>query len=278
VNKNKRFLTMLRESYEVLKFLAKPARPLALPLLRNQTVLNFPIHAFHSYLLNALEFEQLKRMAKSLSVTLNDFLLRDLFVALDQWNCRFNPLKRGQSIRICVPVSLHQLQDQKIPVCNALSYVFLERKSNSVKDSSALLQGIHREMKYYKDSELRLSFLKILTLLGGVKKLLAAGIRFRKCYSSVVFSNWGEFWNGIPIFRKNGQMDGMNLRLDHLEVLSPFRPKTYASFAAISCLGKLVISLHYDSKNFSSDDSKLLLSMYIDQIKKSLADNQILTA
>lgn len=84
------------------------------------------------------------------------------------------------------------------------------------------------------------------------------------CIATAVLSNLGNpvrhFHQGLPSV--NGRVKDGNVVLTRITGAPPVRPKTHAVFMVIEYAG--------DPKLFYSDDSKQLLELYIDLLKKTV--------
>src|SRR5262249_9224476 len=115
----------LAESWNIL--VHRPS-PLSLPrtISAGCSADHFP--GFVSMSLDRSEHQRLRNAAGEKGATLNDLLLRDLFLALDDWN-QTQGFRRARPLRIMMPTDLRESEDCEMPAANLTSYAFLNRNA-----------------------------------------------------------------------------------------------------------------------------------------------------
>ena len=96
--------------------------------------------------LEAGELQRLTEMAAVRGVTLNDWLLRDFFLAVNDFRRRHEITAPGEWIRVSVPINLRAPGDGRMPAANLVSMVFLDRNPRQIADPARLLDSVHNEM------------------------------------------------------------------------------------------------------------------------------------
>ena len=87
-----------------------------------------------------------RRISQRLGVTLNDLLVRDLFLALAEWRSRQNIDNDGHWLRMVIPMNLRTAGDRLLPAANVVGNAFLDRRGPDFADADRLLRSIHKEM------------------------------------------------------------------------------------------------------------------------------------
>jgi len=206
----------------------------------------FPASSVHTF--SVPETEKLRRATKQIGCTVNDLLLRDLFLALHEWMSQQDPHNKAGWLRIMIPVNLR----------------------SPVSSPGRLMSILRMEMKVCKRWRLGLSMVHVLGLArrfrGGLQRLLPAD----RCVATSVLSNLGDLADETVLPRRDGRIVAANMTLERVELLPPLRPMTQASFGAVSYAGRLTVSLVYDPHHFSRQDGRQLLGGFVRRIQSSL--------
>ncbi|MDR1923082.1 MAG: condensation domain-containing protein [Planctomycetaceae bacterium] len=210
--------------------------------------------------------------AKKNNVTVNDVLLRDLFLALngcrEEWGCS----KSSAWIRLSMPMSLRTNFHKQIPASNNVTMVFLDRRRGDCFDAGGLLRGIARETRWIKRAEQKhvlILSLNICNFLpGGIDRML----RMRECRATAVLSNLGRVFDSLPFAKMpDGRLIVGKATLEEVDATPPIRFGTIISTSALTYAGKLRLIQRYDAKNINQQDAEKLLQTYI----KNITNNSI---
>ena len=122
--------------------------------------------------------------------SLNDLLLRDMFLAVNEWNKQAG-VKPGW-LRVLMPTNLRLPRDEHMPAANMVSLSFITRHSRECRQPRELLDGIRCETDSIKRIRRGLYFIRVIevaqAMCGRMPKLLVG----RRCRASVVLSNLGD--------------------------------------------------------------------------------------
>ena len=216
------------------------------------------------------ETREISAAAKRLQVTMNTLLIRDLFVTLGVWRKRQAIGTEQDRLRLFIPVNLRGSADKHMPMSNAISMVFLDRRVRGSAYPDLLLKGIHEQMWMIKRFQLQYTY--ILSI--GVARLLPGAIsrmaRVDKCYATSYFSNLGVVLEQTPLPRRKGRIVSGNVVLESVDVASILRPHTNVGFVAYIYGGRLRIAMHYDSRVIPAEQSGELLNIFTQQIRQSI--------
>jgi hypothetical protein len=202
-------------------------------------------------------------------VTLNDLLLRDLFVTLAEWN-RSTP-EAGRPIRILVPTNLRAEEDCRMPAANVLSFAFLVRRATEIADQHRLLTGIRDETKLIKRWRLGLYFVGGLAIASRWPSLLRWFLNRRWPFATAVFSNLGNIFSQTPLPRDQGKLVSGGLMMDQVGGVPPLRRDTRLGIVVATYAGQLCVFLRCDPRWFSGDMQRQLLAAYARRIAKTIA-------
>lgn len=157
-------------------------------LLRNQALPNrwfvegrdarYRVHLTSSLpfpLLRAEDLLRLRRHAKQTGSTLNDLLLRDLFLSFRDWMQATDSQRQGSTLRIGIPQNLRQDADNAMPAANRMGMVFLDRDFRLPVNPKDLLDGIRRETAQIKRWSLGLGMVSVVNWSGRVRGGVAPG-------------------------------------------------------------------------------------------------------
>jgi hypothetical protein len=216
------------------------------------------------------ETQRIITASKSMGITVNDLLTRDLFLALGAW-CEKNGIGREDDwLRLFIPMNLRSPADGNMPMANSMSLVFIDRRRNDLADPSILLKSIHNEMQFIKDNQLKYTFILSLGLLRIIPGALRRATSSDKCIASCCFSNIGPALNNVPLPGKDGYIQAGNVVLESVDFVIPLRPNMNAAFVAHTYGNRLNIMMHFDPRAIARDQAGDLMNTYIMQIRQTI--------
>ena len=232
-----------------------------------------------NYTFNTASIAALKKTALAWSATLNDLLIRDLFLTLDRFN------KSGytsRKLRICMPVNLRPMLSESLPVANIMGMCGIDRSGLELDDPYQLMTTIAAETRKIKSERLALAINFIPALLSHLPFVLTAAMKrpgYWKCVATAVLSNLGYTFK-TDKFRRNqsGQTVVDNLTLLRLELLPPVKIATNIAIGVVTYNGEMTLSLHYDRTVLSTSDANTILADYVTELSRSImltADSDI---
>lgn len=209
----------------------------------------------------------LRRAASAQGVSVNDLLIRDLFVTLMRWNmeCGNDPGRRN--LRILMPQNLRNRGDRALPATNLVGFAFVTRRNQLCHRPQQLLQSIGEETTAVRQGQLSRYF------LGGLAAIESVGflprlLRSSVCLSTAVLTNLGDpqrrFITRFP--RVSGGLAIGNLVFERVEGVPPLRPGTRAAFCIFKDRRSLSMSVKCDPHSFSVANTRRLIGMYHEQL------------
>jgi len=220
--------------------------------------------------LDVEEVRKLSAAAADAKVTVNDWLVRDFFVAIDDFRARHATTTCGEWIRIAVPMDLRHEAGNRMPAANVVSMVFLDRTPKHIGDPAGLLRSIHAEMDSIRRRRLGLIF---IVALWGVRLLpggLAKWVNRNCCETTCVLSNLGRVMAASPLPRCNERIVAGNVVLDGVDFFAPVRSGTAVSMALVYYAGGLRLCMQYDSRRITEAQADDLMATYLRKIRTSL--------
>lgn len=210
----------------------------------------------------------LRQFATSVGATVNDLLMRDLFLTLRDWNAARNPASDARNLRIMMPQNLRTRHDIRTPAANIMSVSFLTRKAKMCDTPDLLLRSLQEETEAVKKGQLS------IYTLGALKSLQSSGLqqsvlKRETCLSTAVLTNVGNPSRRLTAHfpKSSDRMTAGNLSYDGIGGVPPLRPLTRAVFTALPGDDSIDICLKCDPKTFSASDTKALLTAYLEQLR-----------
>ena len=231
---------------------------------------DFPASKVHHF--SAAETKNLLASARAAGATLNDLLVRDLFLALGQFRADRRLARRAEWFRIPTPINLSTRPDRNLPATNVVGMVFLDRRPVDFSDPVELLTGLARQMSEIKAKRLGLIFplsVRIACALPGAIPRMRRAAANPTCHGTAVLSNLGRTVFGAPLPTCDRKVLAGQMVLERIEFLPPVRPQTFAAFGAITYADRLHVALHFDSRSLSSADAQELLGRFVSKMLTS---------
>lgn len=246
--------------------LQKPA-PLSLPAAQpNEAAAAAPFLSFATHALDPALVRRLRAKAGSLNMTMNDLLLRDMFLALAEWNQRQG--QRGNPwLRINMPASMRERDDQALPAANLLGFSFLTHRASECADAERLLARIHEETEAIKNWRLGWYFLGGLAAASGLPGVVPWFLRRNRSFATVVLSNLGRVLNRAPLPREGRKLVCGDVVLQRVTGVPPVRHLTRASMAVVTYAEETTFNLRCDPRLFSVEQTRQLLAGYVARLE-----------
>lgn len=198
--------------------------------------------------LTARQSSALLQTAKRQRVTVNDLVIRDMFLALQVVIERHWPDRKRAHKRIMVPTNLRAIDDHLLPATNVVAMINLDRRPQRWTDPNRFLRVLHWELAVVKKLRLGVIFVQILHTLQALFGSLQRFLPRDRCQASCVVSNLGPVFAGIA--------PGL---VRAVEFYPPIRPLTAVAFGVLTHNSCTTISLHYDASALTADQADELL-------------------
>ena len=221
------------------------------------------------------ETKALIQAASRLQATVNDLLLRDIFLTLRQWNAEQSPESRDGWLRIASPFKLKTRDDARMSAANGVGYNFITRRESECVEGADFLQGIVRENDPATRYRRGTSFLRGFRLMEHIPGAIPLFMGTKRCFATTVLSNLGNLgrYFGTIFPCESGKIVAGNLVLEDVYGTPPVRPNTHAAFAVGTYGGRLWISVRRDPKALTADGVRHLLGMYVNRLTSASAIN-----
>lgn len=267
-----RFFKDVQRAFNYFKFLAQP---LAYPRAQTgELTRRADLFASERYVFSAEAMNNIRHVARSIQVTVNDVLLYELFHTLSIWNKSLGRIRN--KIRVALATSLRTEQDARQSCLNIVSMVFLHKSHKDVS-SKNLLTGIVAETRDVKKNRMGITLPRFMGWCGRIPLAIKIFMDLPYCSATAVLTNLGATLSTSSLVDESGKLTVGTLRLEGYELLPPVRPRTSASFAINYYAGQLSVSLRFDSTRLTRDTAKSLLERYCQRLKK-VAETKSLTS
>ncbi len=243
-----RLRSFVREAFIVLR---QRPKPLIAPSA-DQEKLNYG--ELLTFELNREEFASYRRQATHQQVSVNDYLMMQLFATLADWQKKHGAGSQDNSwLRVTMPVSHHHRVPRTLPSCNRINFAFLTRQISAIANRSALLAGIAKETQLIREFELADHFAATLQMAGRIPGLMRRFTSEKKCFSTAIFSNMGDIvrHSRVRIPREDGRVVAGGLRMERLIAAPPLQANTRLAVCALVYAGSLYLTFRFDGRYFS---------------------------
>lgn len=275
------FYNIPRGIYRSIRFLFFPIQEVAVPgPIQMDSKETVSIPSYHSFSFSREETRNLIRVAASQSATLNDLLLRDLFLTLRDWNLKHHSHTQEGYLRVMQPINLRTSSDKSGIAKNDFSMVAIDVRPKYFASRQLLLKQIQKITKRIKGLDKFIVLLpKVIGQVGRIKGGLSFMSKEERLFASTLFSF-------IPVdsllaFSDTPQVEGKicfgNLKMESLVGFPPLRKTNPAVFGATLYAKKLTVVIHFDPKAYHSSQAKELLEGYISNLKATLNASPRLT-
>lgn len=215
------------------------------------------------------ETEALRSAAREQGVTFNDLLLRDVFLAAQDWiDCHRTEQGDGP-VRVMVPINLRTRLHADMPAANCVAMINVDRRVSRWKDPRRMLRVISWEMLLVKRLRLAVTMLRITQIVRRITGSLDSLLPTDRCLSSCVLTNLGRPLHDSPLADAQGRIRAGDVELAEIEFLPPVRPLTSAAFSVASFAGRLTVSLLADERALGPGGSKELLALYARRLSQN---------
>jgi hypothetical protein len=217
------------------------------------------------------QFASLLAVARASRVTLNDLLLRDVFVSIHAWNRAHDPRPNRELIRIMVPFNLRGPEHSNLPAVNIVGMANLDRRFHWpwFRNAERLLRGIQLETWFLKTFRVVTCFPSILWVLGSLPGGLHRYLRPDRCLATCVVSNLGRIFVDTPLLRPDGKVVAGEITVDTIDTAPPIRGGSGVAMTFYTYAGQLSVSMNYDPHHFHRPTAECLLQRIVAQIEQT---------
>lgn len=221
----------------------------------------------------SIERESVQALKKTLvahQVTLNDFLLATLYVALAKFFAAAESDKRSTCYRVIVPISIRERWESAMPTANRTTLVQLDRLARETGDIWGLARGIHFELGVIRHWMLDRIFLLAIRLMSLSNTWLAYNAASRRPRGTTLLTNLGKPFVRSGLNMADGKVLVGDAALTAVALLPPVRRALPISCAAMQFLGDLNVTAHVDTRVIELARAERLLRWWEESIRGAI--------
>lgn len=259
----KLFPWCLRTTWETVTHFPRPLLPVR-PISADDSSAWLP--TIRNFAFSAEETAALRSAAKNSGATLNDLLIRDLFLANERFMTKYLPKKRGR-VRVAMPINMRPESHRNLFAANVVSMVFLDRRRGRIDASEKFFNGIKRETRWIKEKDQGLVLLENLngrrSLPGGIQMELRHG----RCWATSVLSNLGVIFAGSALPKTpDGRLRLGDAVMEEYLGVPPMRYKTLTSWGVWTYAGRLHCAVCCDGRFLSPEQIDETIRFFQEQV------------
>ena len=194
----------------------------------------------------------LRKWTSQQKVTLNDLLLRDLYLTLHDWIEEQGTTIGQRYLRVLMPQSLRGRGDNAMPTTNDVGFAFIGQRGSLCQKPEKLLEELKVITAAIRKDNLSRHF------IGGLAAVQSLGLLRRLLYgnstfATAVLTNFGNAWRrfSTKLPTTNGGLVAGNLVYDCMTGTPPIRPNTAAAFCVTTTMDEIVLCLKHDPFYYS---------------------------
>ncbi len=246
---------------------AAPLVPHTPPEAKGSRVENYP--AVESRDLSAEEFRELREAAKAAKVSVNEMIMRDLQAAIGAWRREQVPNAPLDWMRLGVPVLQRATLDRRMPACNLVSMVIIDRTVKSCGKRERLLRRAHEDMELIRRHRLGGVFWRILRLCRWMPGGIRGYTRREKVRATMVLTNFGRAFHHGPVPEAHRRFAVPGAVLTEVITAPVMRAGTVACLGVGVLAGRLHADLHYDPRVLAKEQAAALADEFVRQMELS---------
>ncbi len=226
-----------------------------------------PLNEYPTYLHEKLDKNLYKNLL-SKDKSVNQVILTALFLAVDQFQSELKLDRKNRIIRIVVPISVRDREDMRGSCCNRMSFVQLDRSLNQMKNPASLIWGINYELGFISKFKFEKAALIVLGLMSRIPGFMKWRIGKRKINATTLLTNVGNPFRSLKIPHEKELMISGDMKCVDVELIAPFYDLTPAVILFSTYASMPAITLNYDSRILTREQSQRLMDLLLQKIKE----------
>ncbi len=214
--------------------------------------------------------QALKKTLVAQQVTLNDFLLATLYVALAKYFAAAETAIRTTCYRVIVPISIRERWESSMPTANRTTLVQLDRFARETGDIWGLARGIHFELGIIRHWMLDRIFLLAIRLMSISNHWLRYSAASPRPRGTTLLTNLGKPFVRSGLNMADGKVLVGDAALASVALLPPVRRHLPISCAAMQFLGDLNVTAHVDTRVIELERAERLMLSWEEAIRRAI--------
>ena len=211
--------------------------------------------------LSAEVVEKMKTRAASAKATVNELILRSVFLSLHQFRKQHGLYRSGEWLRLLVPISIRDFADRRLPAANRATIVQLDRRDRDFRDPSGMMWGLNYELGCVKRWNLEKTFLLVMRCASVIPGFIARSCKKDVCRATSVVTNLGAPFERSKLSRIDGKLAAGNLIVENINLVVPLRKQTPIGFAVLRYNDQQHICMHFDPIQIERQHAEEILRM-----------------
>jgi NRPS condensation-like uncharacterized protein len=221
---------------------------------------------------------RVKLTANANGSTLNDILLRDLFMTLGAWNHLAGGNSPATRVTVAVPVCMRGARFQNTSASNYVSMHILHVPNRVLQHPGNLLRHIHKIMRFVKSFEMGHTLVVFAMLAGKIPGGLSRFFQIPLSRATAVLTNLGVPYSDSPLRDGPGPIRFADMTLTGVETLPPVRDRTRVGISINSYDGDLRVTMRYDDTVFDEAAADRLVDKFVERVGLTAAEADLLPA
>ena len=215
----------------------------------------------------------IRQEAEEFNVSLNSILMGELFRAISSWRLSKNESSGNKTalasdwIRLILPMNIRSVSDRRMPSANRSSIVQIDRCKLDSTPRESLYRSIDREVKVIQTWQLDRMFLIFMRGISSIEGWLKKAAANRKSRGFAVVTNLGAPFRSLErkskAAIKANQGPTILSGISEFDFVGPIRSGTPFNFSFGIFDERLRITLHFDPRFFSREQSRQLLDLLV---------------
>jgi NRPS condensation-like uncharacterized protein len=232
--------------------------------------------AYRQLTFDGAEYRRLKSRTIQKDCTVNDLLMRDLMLALAEWNGSYG---HQQNVCLQMEINLRTVADARMPAAVHGSFMNISRSPHQMRDSRQLLDSIRQETSHIKSSRLGYAMLLITGAMArrkGGMQLLQRLQKPQHPAATACVGNLGELFRYAPLGKaRDGFLQAQALKILDVSYLPSLKPGVKVSFGIATCMRRLSLSMHYDQTALSHEDARSVFETVTGRIRDTIGKGAV---
>ncbi len=247
----------------------QPQTPPCLPITQEPKPEQIQLPIARWYVFSGEQLKKYREAAKKQNVSMNTFLIRDVFLTIRQWSELFSRSpQKNELFRVLMPRNLRNEHHAQLPCTDLVGYTFFDCTPQQCNYSSDFLKYIDDKTRHNSNVTLFLKALKLFLRVPGFFRMIVS----RKCLCTAVISNVGRVNHIMPQKRF---LNSETISVPGLELVrligSPLcRPGTPVSMGISTCGDETTITFTIDVMHLNKISAETFVNTFFAQLEKSI--------
>lgn len=216
-----------------------------------------------SHCFDAGQATRLKVEASDTRATINELVLRAVFLGLHQYRKKRKLHKKNEWLRLIIPINIRDYADRRLPAANRATLVQLDRTDLHFSSPARMIWGLNYELGFVRRWNLVKTFLLGLRWLSVIPGLVPRMARKDVCRATSVVTNLGAPFERNKLDRIDGKLRSGGLIVHDVNLIVPLRSGTPIGFAVVRYAGQMYFDMHFDPKQLRRETAREIMDLVV---------------